>query len=632
VRRTGSEQAGQWLDSYRWLAGVLRGESSATTGEAVPTDRYADNPLALLHAHLSHAVAAAIFGDLDNLTQHTAATMPLLPVAQGLYPTAVAHLLHGLALAGQARATDGDERERLLSELDDVTQWLAARASDAPANFLHLQRLLEAERAWVVGDFRAAALAFDTAQREVAGRQRPWHRALIAERAARFYLAHGLERAGYDLLAQARQEYLAWGATAKVAQLDWAYPTLHPHTDAIAVLSSDQPGGLPHGRSAVTTGTIDLLGILSASQALSSETSIERLHARVVEVLSAMTGATDVRLLLWNDDRQDWMLPTPDSGGTIPISRTGHERAVPTSVLRYAQRTGEPLVVDDATRDDRFARDPYFTDLDCCSLLALPIRGRGTLQALLLLENRLIRGAFTTQRLDGVKLIAGQLAVSLDNAQLYAELTTSRARIVSTADQTRRRIERDLHDGAQQRLVSLALQLQAVQAAPPEGDELQDQLCALTAEATGALDELRELARGIHPAILAEGGLPPALNTLARRCTVPVELDVRVDQRLPEPIEIAAYYLVSEALTNTAKHAHASTVRVEVDTADAGDGVLRVRVRDDGRGGAELAGGSGLVGLKDRVEALGGRLSVQSAPGAGTTVQAELPLGRPAPC
>jgi signal transduction histidine kinase len=253
-------------------------------------------------------------------------------------------------------------------------------------------------------------------------------------------------------------------------------------------------------------------------------------------------------------------------------------------------------------------------------VLAVPILGRGTLRAVLLLENRLIRRAFTAERLDAVKLIAGQLAVSLDNAQLYAELTTSRARIVATADQTRRRIERDLHDGAQQRLVSLGIRLRAVQAAVPrEADELASRLEDLVAETTSALDDLRELARGIHPAILAEGGLPSALKVLARRCPVPVELNVR--------LEMAAYYLVSEALANVAKHAHASTVAVEVDTDDAGDGLLRVRVRDDGRGGADLAGGSGLVGLKDRVEALGGRLSVQTAPDAGTTVRAELPLG-----
>ena len=134
-----------------------------------------------------------------------------------------------------------------------------------------------------------------------------------------------------------------------------------------------------------------------------------------------MTGATGVHLLLWSEDRQGWLLPAPGSDvGTVPVSGTGHERAVPMSVLRYVQRTREPLVVADATRDDRFARDPYFTDIDCCSLLAVPILSRGALQAVLLLENRLIRGAFTTERLDGVKLIAGQLAVSLDNAQLYA--------------------------------------------------------------------------------------------------------------------------------------------------------------------------------------------------------------------
>jgi signal transduction histidine kinase len=340
-----------------------------------------------------------------------------------------------------------------------------------------------------------------------------------------------------------------------------------------------------------------------------------------------MTGATGVRLLLWSDDRHDWLIPAP-GGDTVPVSGTGHEHTVPLSVVRYAQRIGEPLVVRDATRDDRFARDPYFTDLTCCSLLAVPILTRGVLRAVLLLENRLIRAAFTTERLDAVKLIAGQLAVSLDNAQLYAELTTSRARIVAIADQTRRRIERDLHDGAQQRLVSLALRARAAQAtAPPEAGELAAQFGDLAAEATTALEELRELARGIHPAILAEGGLHPALKTLARRCPVPVELDVRLDGRLPEQIEIAAYYLVAEALTNAAKHAHASVAHVTVDT-DPADTALHVRVRDNGRGGADPTGGTGLVGLKDRVEALGGRLWVLSAPGAGTTVHAELPLSR----
>jgi signal transduction histidine kinase len=484
-----------------------------------------------------------------------------------------------------------------------VRRWLAARAAHAPDNFLHLLRLLEAEQAWAVGEFHAAALAFDAALRQAADRRRPWHRALITERAARLHLAHGLEHTGYDLLAQARQQYAAWGATAKVDQLDWAYPTLR----ATAGRGGDQ-------RSTVTTGTIDILGILSASQALSSETSLDRLHARVVEVLRAMTGATDVQLLLWGDDRNEWLLPN------------GREQAVPTSVLRYVQRTGEPLVVDDSTGDDRFARDPYFAGVEQCSLLAVPILSRGTLRALLLLENRLIRGAFSTERLDGVTLIAGQLAVSLDNAQLYAELTRSRARIVAAADQARRRIERDLHDGAQQRLISLALQLREAQAAvPAQLGELDAQIDRAVAEARAAQDELREIARGIHPAILAEGGLGPALKTLVRRSPIPVDLDVNVQGRLAEQVEVSAYYVVAEALTNAAKHARASTVTVTVE-AETGDAVLRLAVGDDGVGGADFARGTGLVGLKDRVEALEGRIFLDSPRGEGTRLRVEIPF------
>jgi signal transduction histidine kinase len=199
---------------------------------------------------------------------------------------------------------------------------------------------------------------------------------------------------------------------------------------------------------------------------------------------------------------------------------------------------------------------------------------------------------------------------------------------VAAADTTRRRIERDLHDGAQQRLVSLALRLRSTRNAfpRPEADELTVQMDVVADGLTGVLDELREIARGIHPAVLAEGGLRPALNTLARRSAVPVRMEVTVGRRLPEPIELAAYYVVSEALTNAAKHASANVVDVEVATDDQ---LLRVEVRDDGCGGADRTGGSGLLGLTDRVEALGGRLSLHSPPGAGTTVQVALPLIAP---
>lgn len=205
-----------------------------------------------------------------------------------------------------------------------------------------------------------------------------------------------------------------------------------------------------------------------------------------------------------------------------------------------------------------------------------------------------------------------------------AELAASRARIVTAADQTRRRIERNLHDGVQQRLVSLALgQRKALAMVPPELPELQAQLSLVADDLAGALEELQEIARGIHPAILAQGGLAAALKILARRSALPVELEVRVGTRLPEPVEVAAYYIVSEALTNTAKHAHASAVHVAV---EARDGVLGLSIRDDGRGGADPARGSGLIGLTDRVDALGGTIEVTSPAGAGTTLLIRLPI------
>jgi signal transduction histidine kinase len=627
LRRTGNEQTVEWLDSYRWLAEVLRGDGRAGARDPFATFQYADNPLPLLYAHLCHAIAAIVFSDQVGLAQHSAAAMPLLPAAVGFFSTSTVRLLHGLALAEQARGADGAERAALLVELDAMASWLTARSTEAPDNFLHLLRLLDAERAWAVGDFRAAAQAFDAARREVAHQQRPWHRALTAERAARFHLAHGLEQAGRDLLAQARHDYAAWGATAKVAQLDWAYPTLRPGPLTTPEAGVDRRGDDLRLSATVTTGTLDLLGILSASHALSSETSTERLHARVVEVLSAMTGATGVHMLLWNDDRRDWLLPTP---GPDAADGPDPEHDLPRSVLRYVQRTGATLIVNDATRDDRFARDPYLAGLDRCSLLAMPILSRGSLQAVLLLENRLLRAAFSSERLDAVKLIAAQLAVSLDNAHLYTDLTASRARIAAAADHARRQIERDLHDGAQQRLVTLALRARTARAAvPPGSGRLVEELDALATEATTAMTELRELARGIHPSTLTKGGILPALNALARRSPVPVQIKALTDQRLSEPIETAAYYVVAEALTNATKHADASTVTVmvEIDTIPAG-AVLKVQVHDDGRGGALFTGGSGLLGLKDRVETLGGRLAVHSAPGTGTTVQAEFPLYR----
>ncbi|MDG6101392.1 sensor histidine kinase [Dactylosporangium aurantiacum] len=220
-------------------------------------------------------------------------------------------------------------------------------------------------------------------------------------------------------------------------------------------------------------------------------------------------------------------------------------------------------------------------------------------------------------------LIVRQAVVLVDSANLVA----SRARLVLAADQTRRRLERDLHDGIQQRLISLGLDVRRIEATvPPDLPELREELVGLAEGLSGAVNDVRELSRGVHPAILVGGGLRPALGGLARRAAIPVELDVQVEGRLPEPVEVGAYYMVTEALTNAAKHAQATLVHVAVRVLDD---YLRLTVSDDGVGGADPKRGTGLTGLIDRAEALGGKLTIESPAGRGTRLQADLPLGEP---
>jgi signal transduction histidine kinase len=222
------------------------------------------------------------------------------------------------------------------------------------------------------------------------------------------------------------------------------------------------------------------------------------------------------------------------------------------------------------------------------------------------------------------------LAASLEESNaaqrgLLSELAASRARIVTASDDARRRIERNLHDGAQQRLVSLGLRLRTLEASlAPGQDEVGAEIRQVTGEVAGVIDELREISRGLYPASLSRGGLASAVRTLARRSPLPIELDIRTEARLTEPVQAAGYYVVAEAVTNAAKHASATEVGV---TLEDQDGMLRVAVRDDGLGGADPSRGSGLTGLRDRVEALGGRLEITSAPGEGTVLVAEIPTG-----
>ena len=230
------------------------------------------------------------------------------------------------------------------------------------------------------------------------------------------------------------------------------------------------------------------------------------------------------------------------------------------------------------------------------------------------------RGDTETRMAQFTELVATAVA----NAESRALLAASRQRIVATADETRRRLERDLHDGAQQRLVHTIVALKLAGRALDQGDEKADGLVHEALEnAESANEELRELARGIMPAVLTRNGLSPALEAVAERSPIPVALDVRTAGRLPERAEVTTYFVISEALTNAAKHSHASSVQV---TVESNDSEVRLSIEDNGIGGADPARGSGLVGLRDRVEAIGGTLTVRSPAGAGTHLTVELPL------
>jgi signal transduction histidine kinase len=321
----------------------------------------------------------------------------------------------------------------------------------------------------------------------------------------------------------------------------------------------------------------------------------------------------------------------PDSSQTIVAAWGGAVRLFP--VGRKLRLGGKNLVTSVFETGRPARTDSYAAATGEVGITARDSGFRSAVATPIIVEGRLwgvmIAGSSSAHPLpsdtearlaDFTKLLATAVA----NAESRAALAASRARVVAAADEARRRIERDLHDGAQQRLVSLGLELREAQAAaPPQLGELHRDLSRVVEGLASVGEELREISRGLHPAILSDGGLGPALRALIRRSPVPVELDVHPERRLPERVEVAAYYVVSEALTNAAKHAHASAVHVDV---EAGDSVVKLAIRDDGVGGADPSRGSGLIGLTDRVEALGGRIEMASPTGGGTALRVRIPV------
>jgi signal transduction histidine kinase len=380
--------------------------------------------------------------------------------------------------------------------------------------------------------------------------------------------------------------------------------------------------GLP-GRTDDDRITEEHAALRRVATQVARATPPDQVLTAVTEEAGRLLGADAGTMKRYSSDGTVSVVASWSSGGAaLPVGAGAKLGGRNEATLVF--RTGRPARIDDLAR----ASGPIAEvarELGFCAAVGVPVSAEGRLWGVMVVESRggpLPAG--TEARLAGFTELAG---TAIANAEAQAALAASRARIVAAADATRRRIERNLHDGAQQRLVSLALDLRAAQAAaPPGASDLVQQLDDVAAGLDDVLEELRQIAHGLHPAILAEGGLAAAMKTLARRSPIPVRLDIQLDRRLPEPVEIAAYYAVAEALTNTAKHAHATAADIKVTEID---GVLHLHVRDNGRGGADFSHGSGLLGLKDRIEAVGGHLRLDSPPG-GTTLDITLPLRGPA--
>jgi diguanylate cyclase (GGDEF)-like protein len=426
--RTGNQHVAAALVAYRQAGRALRGEtgrpgelSDAEFNEEAHLASLVANPTSVGNYHAMRALVAVIFGDQAAVARSAATAYALMPTFDATHLTALVHLLQALSLAGQAAAAPEADRAALLAEFDRYRDWIADRAAEAPANFAHMRALLDAERARVTAGFEAVVRAYDVAQREVDARQRPWLRAVVAERRGRFHLHEGVEHTARQALREARRHYEQWGAAGKVAELDREFPFLRAEGGPAA---GSRRTADARRSSSISSEMIDALAVVRASQALSSQTSLAGLQHQVGEVLCALTGATSVHLLMWDPEEAGWFLPPSDrtGGAALLVDRAAADGLLPLSVFRYAERTREPLLVEDAIRDDRFAGDPYLRPLAECALMAVPILSRGEPSAMLILENRNSRGAFGANRLETVQLIAGQLSVSVDNALLYAAL------------------------------------------------------------------------------------------------------------------------------------------------------------------------------------------------------------------
>jgi signal transduction histidine kinase len=342
-------------------------------------------------------------------------------------------------------------------------------------------------------------------------------------------------------------------------------------------------------------------------------TPSDEVFAAVAQEVGLVLGAEITRILRFEADGTAMVMATwLRAGERVP---TGSRIPITNTVAAPVRSTGKPARITEES-------PPELPD-SAYSAVGAPIMVGGSVWGAMTALSRADR-PLPDVAVARIAEFTDLVGTAVANAQARADLMASRARIVAASDEGRRRIERNLHDGAQQRLVALGLQTRLAEASvPPEQLSLREQLGDIVSGLIAVSADLQEISRGIHPAILSKGGLGPALRALARRSVIPVTLDLAIGRRLPDSVEVGAYYIVSEALTNAAKHARASVVKVGIETEGAN---LHFSIRDDGIGGADAAKGSGLIGLTDRVEALGGTFAISSPPGTGTSLLVEIPV------
>jgi signal transduction histidine kinase len=446
------------------------------------------------------------------------------------------------------------------------------------------------------------------------------------------------------VLAVARFWGIAYAVPVGVAcvvALDWyhippTHPSRIPSIEEALTLGVYLVTGIALGQLAAHAHRSAVASELARSALADEQAALRRVATMVARELSpAEVFATVTRevALLLNTDVTSMLRYETDGSATVVASQSRSRVNIPLgarltvagdNVAAIVLRSRRPARVDNGANATGPLGQLLHT-LGIRSSAGSPIVVEGRLWGVMV-AGTMRPGALPERTESRIGEFTELVATAIANAEARAELRASRARLVTAGDETRRRLERNLHDGAQQRLVSLALDLQAIEASSPRGAGNQPlQLSRIREGLAGVLDDLREISQGIHPAILTEGGLRPALQALARRSAVPVVVDVNGANRLAEQVEVAIYYVVSEALTNTAKHAAASVVHVNVET----DGpIALLSICDDGIGGADFYHGTGLVGLRDRVEALGGRIEISSPAGSGTSVTVRLPAER----